>query len=305
MAALLAGLALAPGLPAPPFLVLAAAAALGARRAAQAHPVRPGPPVSPDARAGTAQDAADAAGGPVVLRLGDDLLALATAEGARFRVDGLRAVRDRLLVELGVPAPVIALGGGGAAGTWVLLVDGVPAASGRAPAGEALALAPIDELALAGIEGVPDRDPLTGRPATGIPAVVAARAAALAEVWDPLARVLAECAGALASTAHLLVGVQEAQVLLDGLEATSPALVREASRQLPPVLLAEVLRRLVEEGVFGPAAPHDPRGAPRGRRRAPRRSRARRGSAAGAPAPHRPPLRRGRAAPRAPPRPAG
>jgi type III secretion protein V len=43
--------------------------------------------------------------------------------------------------------------------------------------------------------------------------------------------------------------VQEAQALLDGLEPSAPALVREASRQLPPALLAEVLRRLLEEGV--------------------------------------------------------
>jgi type III secretion protein V len=39
------------------------------------------------------------------------------------------------------------------------------------------------------------------------------------------------------------------QALLDELEGAAPALVREAARQLPPALLAEVLRRLVEEGV--------------------------------------------------------
>jgi type III secretion protein V len=131
----------------------------------------------------------------------------------------------------------------------VLLVDEVPAGSGRAPADEVVALAPLDELALAGIEGAPEVDPLTGAGVARISAPDAARAAALAEVRGPLARVLAGCEGALARSAHLLVGVQEAQALLDGLETSAPALVREASRQLPPVLLAEVLRRLVEEGV--------------------------------------------------------
>jgi type III secretion protein V len=47
----------------------------------------------------------------------------------------------------------------------------------------------------------------------------------------------------------LLVGIQETQQLLDSLEPSAPALVREAARQLPPQLLAEVLRRLLEEGV--------------------------------------------------------
>jgi type III secretion protein V len=242
VAALLTGLALAPGLPAAPFLALAGAAALGARRAARR--VTPRAP----AEAPPADDPAALAASPVVLCLGDDLLALARGDAA-FEGEGLRGVRERLLADLGVPAPPIALRGGGAPGGWVLLVDEVPAASGRAPAGEVVALAPADELALAGIGGAAETDPLTGRPATRISAADAGRAAALAEVRGPLAVVLAGCEGALLRAAHLLVGVQEAQALLDGLEASAPALVREASRQLPPVLLAEVLRRLVEEGV--------------------------------------------------------
>jgi type III secretion protein V len=49
---------------------------------------------------------------------------------------------------------------------------------------------------------------------------------------------------------HELVGVQETQALLDGLERTHPALVREVVPKLvSPVLLADVLRRLVEEGI--------------------------------------------------------
>ena len=251
VAALLAGLAVAPGLPAAPFLVLAAAAGLGARRAARfrAGGCAPAEPRPRPAAGIDRAEAADGDGSPVELRLGDDLLALAEADGGRFRRDGLGEVRGRLLAELGVPAPPIALRGGAAPGTWALLVDEVPVASGRALAGEVLALAPADELALAGIEGSPERDPLTGRVATRLPAALAPRAAALAEVRDPLARVQAECAGALARSAHLLVGVQEAQALLDALESAAPALVREASRQLPPVVLADVLRRLVEEGV--------------------------------------------------------
>jgi type III secretion protein V len=131
----------------------------------------------------------------------------------------------------------------------MLLVDGAPAARGRAAAGEVLVLAAPDELALVGIDASPEREPLSGRIASRIAAGDAQRAAALGTVRGPLDRALAEATWALSRTAHLLVGVQETQELLDGLEPAAPALVREVARQLPPPVLAEVLRRLVEEHV--------------------------------------------------------
>ena len=49
---------------------------------------------------------------------------------------------------------------------------------------------------------------------------------------------------------HEFIGVQETQGLLESLERTHPALVREVVPKLvSPILLADVLRRLVEEGV--------------------------------------------------------
>jgi len=248
VAALLGGLALAPGLPAAPFLLLAAAAAAGARALghARARRAETGP-----SSAGPDGASAPALGppSPLVLLLGPDLLALARASEGRFVGEGLGAIRERLWTELGVQVPPIAVHGAGAPDGWALLVDDVPCASGRAPLSEAVALAAPDDLVLVGIDGTPERDPLTGRWTTRVSASDAARAARLGPVRGPLDRVLAESASALARSAHLLVGIQEAQALLDGLEQSAPALVREAGRQLPPVLLADVLRRLVEEGV--------------------------------------------------------
>jgi type III secretion protein V len=134
-------------------------------------------------------------------------------------------------------------------GSWVLLVDDVPAAAGVAPPSEAVALVAPDELALVGIEAAPERDPSSGRLVSVVRQADAARAARLAAVRGPLERVLAEASWALARNAHQFLGVQEAQALLDGLEPAAPALVREVARQLPPAVLAEVLRRLVEERV--------------------------------------------------------
>jgi type III secretion protein V len=49
---------------------------------------------------------------------------------------------------------------------------------------------------------------------------------------------------------HELFGLEEAQNLLDALERTHPALVREVVPKLiSPVLLTDILRRLVEEGI--------------------------------------------------------
>jgi type III secretion protein V len=247
VSALLCGLALAPGLPALPFLTLAAAAGLGAYRIARSRaPSEPAPP--PGARDGAA-DAPFASPAPIALLLGDDLHSEARAEQGRSVRERLGAIRERLWADLGIRIPPITVSGSGGAGEWTLLVDGVPAAAGRADAGEAVALVAPDDLALVGIDGLPHRDPLTGRAASLVSAQDAARAGALGPVRGPLDRVLAEVTWALSRTAYLFVGVQETQGLLDRLEATAPALVREATRQLPPALLAEVLRRLVEERV--------------------------------------------------------
>jgi type III secretion protein V len=185
-----------------------------------------------------------------VIELADDLLARARADGDRVARDGIAAMRERLHRELGISLPRVAVRGAPLPpGGFAVLVDDVPATTGRAPVDEAVALVAPDELVLAGIAASPAIDPLSGRCVSVIAAGDAARAASLGTVRAPVDRVLAEAAWALARTAHHLVGVQETQLLLDALEPVAPALVREATRQIPPALLAEVLRRLVEEGI--------------------------------------------------------
>jgi type III secretion protein V len=250
VAALLLGLAAAPGLPALPFLLPAAGAGALAWRGAGARR-RTGGSLAPAAGSPAPTGLEVIAGEPpLILELADDLLALARADGERFLVEALPALRERLWRELGVPVPALAVRSAPLGdGEWILLVHEVPAARGRAERGERLALAPLDDLVLAGIGFAPEQDPLTGRPAGLVAAADEARAAALGPVRGPLERVAAACAWELGRHAPLLLGVEEAQALLDSLEPSAPALVREAARQLPPALLAEVLRRLLEEGV--------------------------------------------------------
>jgi type III secretion protein V len=279
VAGLLGALALAPGLPAVPFLVLGAAAGGLAWRArgwsadrapawrGAAHQGREGPD-APDAGPITA---VPPEAPPVILELSEPLLALATEAGSTFLGATLPALGERLWRDLGLPPPPIAVRGAPLpAGGWALLVHEVPAARGLAAPDARLALAPVEDLALTGIAFVHSAERGPGRPAAVIDAADEGRAAVLGPVLGPLERVVEACALVLERQAPLLLGLQEAQALLDGLEPSAPALVREATRQLPPALLAEVLRRLLEEGVairpLGPVleALLEAGGAPRG-----------------------------------------
>jgi type III secretion protein V len=252
VAVLLGGLALLPGLPAAPFAALAVLSGTLAWRGRRADgpgpggatPACDGPPGLPGPAAGGAEEP------PVVLELSADLLEAAQADGAGFLAEALPALREGLWRELGVPlAPIAVRGASLEPGGWALLIHEVPAARGLAAPEVLLSLAPLDDLGLAGIPYLPEPDPLTGRTAALVDAADAPRAAPLGPLLGPLERVAAACQWELSRHAALLLGLQEAQALLDGLEPAAPALVREAARQLPPALLAEVLRRLLEEGV--------------------------------------------------------
>ena len=253
VAVLLTALGLAPGLPPAPFLLLAAGAAgLAWRGLVRARAEAAGTWPAGDGVGTEFEGAAEGepAGAAVVLELADDLLALAREGDRRLERELLPGARQRLWRELGVLAPPLRLRGGALEpGRWVLWIDEVPAARGRVSLDERLSLAPLDDLALAGIPMRPELEPLSGRRAALIHALDATRAEALGPVLDPLERVAASCAGELERNVGLLLGVQEAQGLLEALEFQAPALVREVSRQVAPALLAEVLRRLLEEGV--------------------------------------------------------
>ncbi len=246
VAALCGALALVPGIPAWPFVGLAVACAGGAwgvRGAPSGHAAPASATPGPDGHGGRtavpsplalelARDLTDAPGGTALLSelLTDAGRALEAALGVR--IPGVE-VRD-------APLPP---------GRWRLLVDEVPAALGSAPLDEALALAAPGELEAVGIEAATAHDPLTGAPASRIRCAHAERASALAPVRGPLERVTTELVAAVRAHAHLLVGIQQAQELLDLLEDTHPALVREAVRQVPIHVLADVLRQLLEEGI--------------------------------------------------------
>ena len=248
VATLCGALALVPGLPAAPFIALGAPAAGGAHLLLRRRRAGDGPA---PARVPTRDEPAPAASpmrSPLTLEVPAEL---ADADGARTLArELLPAVQQEVGAALGIPIPTILLRAAAVPpGTWRLLLDDVPAAMGRAPADEALALTEPLELEAVGITATAEVEPLTGAQASRISAADAPRALALAPVRGPLERVGAGVAAAIHGHAHLLVGVQEVQSLLDALEPTHPALVREATRQVPIPTLADVLRQLLEERI--------------------------------------------------------
>jgi type III secretion protein V len=205
-AALLGLLSAVPGLPAPPFLALAAALGAIAWRLLRAP--------ATEAGAGAREPAAPPAPRawlltPVAVDASPALARVLGAEGVGpFALETVPQVRERLFAELGLSLPAVQLRGGApglAEGAFVLRLNEVPLGRGQIP-----------------------------------PAAWPEAAARIGEALLELLR----------RHGHELLDVQETQALLDALERTHPALVREVvPRLVTPVLLTDVLRRLVEEGI--------------------------------------------------------
>jgi type III secretion protein V len=306
-AALLIGLALIPGLPTFPFLVLASLCGmtsyglLRARRRAA-----PRLTVAGEADAGLLGFGGLASlvglGGeapppasrpaplpvealaPLVVPLGLDLAPeLARTAGAE-REDGtllaelIPAMREAIFHELGVVLPGVRVrtdpglapasdglaggaagGGDGAAAAlgYVILLNELPLARGQLPAGTVLCAESPERLMLLGILARPADyvGPGPGPQLLQKGATIAAADRTAAEdagvrVWDAGAALILHLSTVVRSRAHDLLGLEEVQRLLDRLEPTHPALVREVVPKLVSLqLLTDVLRRLVEEGV--------------------------------------------------------
>jgi type III secretion protein V len=204
----LVALAIVPGLPTLPFLVLGGAfGALGLRLRRVSDSAIPSS-AGATAPAHAEADARIPLVVPICIELGVDLAEELTLEEDRGAPLGgaLEALRDELFVRLGLVVPALRVRRRSEldARELVVLVQEVPASRKRIP------------------EGTPSP-----------------RHAALAAIDD-----------AIRGRAADLVGLEETQSMLDRLERAYPALVRNVvPKPVPLSLLADVLRRLVDEGV--------------------------------------------------------
>ncbi|GAB4216744.1 MAG: SctV family type III secretion system export apparatus subunit BcrD [Sandaracinaceae bacterium] len=251
----LALLGVTPGLPTLPFFVLSAVfAGLAWRLARGARPASETdePTLRPEARREhEAQRQWVPLVVPVAIELGPELgdTLLDGRGGGPLLETEVPRVREAIFRQLGVTLPgVRARVAPIEARAAVVLLQEVPVARVLCPPDALFAVAPEATLASLGIASVATLEGRAG-------AWVAASArpvleAAGLQAWEPVRVVGAELERALFRRAHELVGLQETQAMLDQVERAYPALVRNVvPKPVPLPLLADVLRRLVEEGV--------------------------------------------------------
>jgi type III secretion protein V len=264
-------LALVPGMPKVPFLILAAVlGTVGWRlmRADRPKPAVAGQPAgaaaaaAAGAQAGAKEKQPGAKADPPSPVLTPIALELSTALGNAFNPDGnggrfvkdlLPLLRERVFNELGIPLPAVRIRPGIpglAANTYVIKLQEVPMGKGELVAGGALVPDGAERLAEAGIRGTQGQTP-EGGPGVWITAADMPRAkAAGMQFLAPEEVVIRHLIHLVRRYGYEFIGIQETQILIDGLERTHPALVREVVPKLvSPVLLSDVLRRLAEEGV--------------------------------------------------------
>ncbi|MCC7542145.1 MAG: type III secretion system export apparatus subunit SctV [Deltaproteobacteria bacterium] len=255
-------LALVPGLPGLPFLLLGGVAGivawqLGRRRPAQAAATREQASAKKEAERETkAREAYIAIVTPVGVDLGTDLAEqlLDAAGGGAFLGEHVPNARDALFYELGITLPGVRVRAAGAElapGGYVIRIQEIPVARGELTPGKLLALEPVERLAALGVQGEPTTDPATGAAAAWIPPEARATLELVGvTVLAPGAVLARHLTSVAMRRAADLVGIHEVQTMLDGVERAYPSLVKNVvPKPVSLALLADVLRRMVEEGV--------------------------------------------------------
>jgi len=245
-AILLALLAVVPGMPTAPFLLLAAvigALAWGAARRRRAQLSESGARAVPDAAG-------------VVIEVGVGLAPAidASGGGGRLMRELVPALRELLHAELGLPLPSVQLRtarGLDPRGYRILLAD-VPMGEGTIAPDEVWVVATAGELEAAGLRGaVAEALPGVRGPVSRLVAAAGPRARQLGlELVDAPTRVALHLGQLVRQYGFELIGIQEAQLLLDALARTHPALVHEVVPRIVALpTLAEVLRHLAAEQI--------------------------------------------------------
>ncbi len=261
-AALLVVLALVPGLPALPFLILGALLGLLAyklivlRHPISSHAAFPGSPAV--ARAGERESQAELPA-PLLLPIAIELSValapvLAGRQGSsRLESELIPALRRDFFMETGIALPTVSVRGNVAdlaPGAYAIRLQEIPVARGHAVAHAALTKETPERLRALGIAALPATHP-DGTPSAWIaaPELAAARARHLS-LLSPEEVIAEHLLRVARRHGHMFVGIQETQVLLQALQRTHPNLVRAVVPQLvSPALLADVLQRLAREGL--------------------------------------------------------
>ena len=267
-AVLLGAFAITPGMPALPFLVMAGVLAFGARAVARAQSTQaranevigarsPGAATTRATDAEREREQYKPVLTPIAVDVGEGLASLVESSPGQPEAP-LRALipamRDALFHDLGVPFPGVRVRvarGELESQSLVIRLHEIPAVERELHAGMRLVPASAAEIGARAPRTIPDTHPSFGTPAAWVDEAVAVqleREGYVALAHDEV--VIAALGGALRSHASQFIGIQETQTLVDALETSHPALVRNTiPKPLTVTLLAEVLRRIAEEGI--------------------------------------------------------
>jgi flagellar biosynthesis protein FlhA len=247
-------LALLPGLPIFPFMLVGGGVLLMAQRLPKPGEERPetAGAIEPSA-AEPAPDSPDALLAemrvdPLELALAPDLVDLVDAAGGDL-LDRVRALRRKIALELGVVLPPVRTRDDLALppSTYVIRISGSDVATGFAPPGSALAIGD----GLDSLPGRPGTEPVFGLAGKWIPAEMRHQAEITgATVVDRASVVVTHLAEVTRTHASRLLGREDVRALTEVVRKTHPIVVEE----LTPGLLSlgeiqRVLHRLLDEGV--------------------------------------------------------
>lgn len=262
-ACLLAGLGLVPGLPKIPFFALSAI--LGAyafystrKREEKVQEVLDQP------REEKVKKAIEKHGdqlpfimpSPISLEVGSAIIPFVddSKDGGRFINELIPLLRHGLYYELGVNFPGIQVRGQTVdmePETYVININEVPVARGRITQNCILVGEPLEQLSLFNITGKETIHPIDGSIVTWVSDQykdVCVQAGF--RMWDVAEYLILHLSYVLRKHAHEFLGLQEVQTLLNELEKSHPALVKELVPKVITVLqLSEIFQRLVQEEI--------------------------------------------------------
>ena len=193
---------------------------------------------------------------PIALEVAGDLIPLVEDNSSdnNFLGEMIPMMRDGLFYELGVKFPGIRVRGNEtdlAQGSYIILINEVPVASGNVALDKVLVNDTVDRLTLLNIQGEETINPANGSECAWIPRQFASVAEqAGLTTWDATGYMVLHLSSVLRKHAAEFVGIQEVQNMLEQLEQAFPALVREVvPKAVSPFQLTDIIRRLVEEEI--------------------------------------------------------
>lgn len=193
---------------------------------------------------------------PISLEVGEAIIPFVddSQDGGRFINELIPLLRHGLYYELGVNFPGVQVRGQNVdmePESYVININEVPVAKGKVHQGCILVGEPLEQLSLFNIEGTETIHPIDGSIVTWIEEKfkeVAVQAGF--RMWDISEYLILHLSYILRKHAHEFLGLQEIQNILNELEKSHPALIKELVPKVITVLqLSEIFQRLIQEEI--------------------------------------------------------